>query len=223
MLAFAELHPRLGSPRNTPLSAILLTNADLDHVLGLFALREGGPVTIYATDSVRRVLTDDLGLERVLERFCGVVWHDPLAEKNFALNGDHSLQCRAISLPGGSVAYLMIDQRTGARVLAAPDVAEINDPLREAINDSIALFFDGTFWSADELRQTKPGARTAAQMGHIPISDGSLDVLAQSSARHKVYIHINNTNPILAASSPERMAVEKAGIIVGFDGLEFEI
>jgi pyrroloquinoline quinone biosynthesis protein B len=36
-------------------------------------------------------------------------------------------------------------------------------------------------------------------------------------------IHINNTNPILMGGSPERRAVEAAGLIVGWDGLEFEL
>jgi pyrroloquinoline quinone biosynthesis protein B len=80
--------------------------------------------------------------------------------------------------------------------------------------------FDGTFWSDAELGQVRPGARSARQMNHLPINDGSFDVLRQSQARRKIYTHINNTNPILMLGSRERAEVEQAGIEIAHDGLE---
>jgi pyrroloquinoline quinone biosynthesis protein B len=52
---------------------------------------------------------------------------------------------------------------------------------------------------------------------------GSLNVLAELNVRHKIYTHINNTNPILIEGSPEAAAVAAGGCAVGCDGMEFEI
>jgi pyrroloquinoline quinone biosynthesis protein B len=82
------------------------------------------------------------------------------------------------------------------------------------------VLFDGTFWSDHELRTVREGARSANEMGHLPIGEGSLDLLRDLPARHRIYMHINNTNPILAKDSPQRRMVESAGIAVGEDGME---
>jgi pyrroloquinoline quinone biosynthesis protein B len=121
------------------------------------------------------------------------------------------------------VAYQFMDERTGGRLLVAPDIGALNDQLLEALSSSDAVLCDGTFWSGDELSQVKPLAPKAGEMGHITIGDCSLKLLARLPAQHKIYIHINNTNPILAINSPERIAVESAGIMVGTDGFEFEL
>lgn len=219
---------------------MFLTNADLDHVLGLFALREGGWLTVLAPAAVREVLVHRLGLNAVLNAFCGVVWQEPPAEfppqvkvgPTFA-----GMSFRAIPLPGNpplyagetpgvgphSVAYQFLDHRTGGRLLVAPDVAAVTPELRAALKNSDAVLFDGTFWSREELQSVRAGARAADEMGHVTIKDCSLDLLAKLPAKHKVYLHINNTNPVLALDSPERAAVEAAGLTVGQDGFEFTI
>jgi pyrroloquinoline quinone biosynthesis protein B len=231
-----DLQPAARSFRNSPISGVLLTNADLDHVLGLFSLREGGRLNIHATAAVREALTDPLGIAPVLDVFCGASWREPPVT-GFAPVIDGNLRYRAIALPGTSppfakgisnggvhsVAYQFLDQRTGGRLLVAPDVAGINDGLREALETSDAVLFDGTFWSDDELSLVKTTARGAAAMGHLTIKDGSLDLLGKLAARRKIYFHINNTNPILSRDSAEKAAVEAAGITIGYDGLEFEL
>jgi pyrroloquinoline quinone biosynthesis protein B len=121
------------------------------------------------------------------------------------------------------VAYEFLDHQTGGRLLVAPDVGAVNKGLKEALQNADAVLFDGTFWSNDELRLVNPGARTSADMGHVTIRETSLALLGGIGARHKIYIHINNTNPVLAADSPERAAVEAAGLVVGYDGLEFQL
>ena len=126
-------------------------------------------------------------------------------------------------LQGHSVAYQFVDAQTGGRLLVAPDVGEVTDELREALHTSDAILFDGTFWSADELARIKDTARSVKEMGHVTIKDCSLELLRQLPARHKIYLHINNTNPILLPGSPERALVEAAGVMVGVDGFEFEI
>jgi pyrroloquinoline quinone biosynthesis protein B len=122
-----------------------------------------------------------------------------------------------------NLAYQFLNPQTKRRLLVAPDVGEITDELLFSMEKSDAVLFDGTFWSGDELNQVRADARTAQDMGHVTIRDGSLKLMAGLAARHKVYIHINNTNPVLSPDSSERKAVEAAGIVVGYDGLEFEL
>jgi pyrroloquinoline quinone biosynthesis protein B len=231
------LHPAPGSPRNSPIAGVLLTNADLDHALGLFTLREGDRMNIYAPKAVREVLAKRLGVEAVLEAFCGADWHEPPAEFAPIAGASSAISYRAIALPGEaplyagetgsagvhSVAYQFLDQQTGGRLLVAPDVGAVTAELRAALRTSDAIVFDGTFWSRDELTAMKPDARTPEAMGHVTIKDCSLDLLAKLPAGRKIYAHINNTNPVLSPDTAERAAVEGAGITVGHDGLEFEL
>jgi pyrroloquinoline quinone biosynthesis protein B len=176
-----------------------------------------------------------------MDSFSGIVWHEPQEDGFAAIIGSNGKQSdltyRAIRLPGGpplfarskhpdgvhSIAYQIVDRKTGGRLLIAPDVAECNNALVEAMRNSDAIFFDGTFWSGDELSHIKTKGRTASEMGHATIKDVSLSLLGSLPARYKVYIHINNTNPVLSPRSLERAAVEAAGIIVGQDGMEFDI
>jgi len=205
-------------------------------------------LNLYASPAVRATLDQTLGLSGILDYFCGVKWHEPAAEfvpLSGATDRDQNLLYRTIPLPARppvfarktkqndqslltptattNLAYQFLNSQTERRLLVAPDVGEITDGLAAAMANSDAVLFDGTFWSSDELAQVRPGARTAQDMGHVTIRDGSLKLLAGLAARHKVYIHINNTNPVLSPDSPERKAVEAAGIVVGYDGLEFEL
>jgi pyrroloquinoline quinone biosynthesis protein B len=235
------LNPGQAAQRGTPISEVLLTNADLDHVMGLLSLREGGRLRVHATQAVRATLDASLGLTTIMDSFCGIDWIEPptvdFAPLPGCKEGRASLLYRAIALPGrppvfargknpGGVhnaAYCIMDTITGGRLLLAPDVAGWNDALAGAMAASDAVLFDGTFWSEDELRRFKPAASTAAEMGHLTIKDHSLARLGGLSARRKICIHVNNTNPVLSPDSPERAAVEAAGIVVGYDGLEFEL
>lgn len=239
--AFPPLQPDPASPRNSPIQGVLLTNADLDHVLGLFQLREGAPLHVQAPLEVRVAINSALRLSKVLHPYCGVTWHEPPHRFSHLLlpDGAHSgLSYRAIPLPGHaprfvsrgilgvdghSIAYEITDDRTGGILLAAPDVAAITTGLRDSIERADAILFDGTFWRGNELQEVRPGARTAREMDHLPISEGSLNALREAPAQHKIYLHINNTNPILAAASAERAEVEKASVAVGCDGMEFEL
>jgi pyrroloquinoline quinone biosynthesis protein B len=219
--------------RHNPVRGVFLTNADLDHVLGLPLLREGGCITVFAPAAVRRAVAEGLQFDRVLASFGGIDWR-PLDEQWTPL--EDSLRVRVIPLPMAKppryrdasepgihgIAYEFSDETTGGRAVIAPDVPEMTDGLHAAMQEADAVFIDGTFWSDDELPALGIGGRTAADMGHLPVS-GSLPVLQTLSARHKLYVHINNTNPMLQPDSPERPAVEAAGVIVGYDGWEAEI
>ena len=208
------LQPGRNASRNTPIAGLLLTNADIDHALGLLLLRQQEkPLVVYATDETRAALA---WLEHTLERFCGIEWRKVTSDFQ-RLNG--SIAFRAIELPH-SVALQFLDEASGRLALVAPAVGEFTRGLSKAFADSEIILFDGTFWSDDELAAVRAGARSSRQMNHLPICDASLQLLRQSPARRKIYTHINNTNPILMPGSRERAEVEKAGIEIAHDGLE---
>jgi pyrroloquinoline quinone biosynthesis protein B len=238
--AFPPLQPDPAIMRGSPVEGVLLTNADLDHVLGLILLREGAMLSVHATPAMRESLVHGLNLQSLLEVFCGIQWLEPprVLKPLFTRAGQPGgLLYRAIPLPGDpprfasnmpdreghSVAYQIVDERTGGKLLIAPDVGFITDDLLTALQDSDAILFDGTFGSEDELRHVQTSFRTASEMGHLPIGSGSIKCLHALPARHKIYIHINNTNPILRPDTPERAEVEAAGITVSFDGLELDL
>lgn len=209
-----RLQPRRNPSRNTPIAGVLLTNADIDHALGLLLLRQQEqPLVVYAADETRAALA---WLERTLARFCGIEWRK-ISSDFQRLNG--SIGFRAIELPH-SIAFQFLDETSGRLALVAPAVSQLTRGLTEASADSDVILFDGTFWSDHELTAVRPGARSAQEMNHLPISDGSLDFLRQSPARRKLYTHLNNTNPILMPDSPERAELEQTGIEIARDGLE---
>jgi pyrroloquinoline quinone biosynthesis protein B len=209
-----RLQPDRESLRNTPIAGVLLTNPDIDHVMGLLLLREQEPpLVIYAADETRTALE---WIDSVLAKFSGIEWRKITAE--FQSLSD-SIGFRTIKLPR-SVAFQLRDTRSGTTALFAPSVGELTDGLRDAVHTSDVVLFDGTFWSDDELAAVRTGARRAREMNHLPIRDGSFDFLRQSPARRKIYTHINNTNPILMPGTRERAQVEQAGIEIARDGLE---
>jgi pyrroloquinoline quinone biosynthesis protein B len=240
---FAPLQPASTSPRGSPIEAILLTNADLDHTLGLFLLREGEKLLVHATPEVRKCLTDGIALGPVLASFCGVKWIRPTMGITPLLRRDGSesgLIYQAISLvgrpprfmkgertrsAGDAIGYRIQDQKTGGRLLFLPDVAHLNDELVRELSQCEVLLFDGTFWSENEMEERGAGRASASSMGHVPISgpSGSLRVLAELKGRTRVYIHLNNTNPVLLEDSPERAAVTATGCSIGWDGMELVI
>ena len=239
--SFPPLQPLTGKSRNSPIEGVLLTNADLDHSLGLMLLREGEKLRVHATPNVRRALTEGISFQPVLESFCGSEWIEPSTIPAPLLRRDGSpsgLTCQAIALPGkpprfmkaktmegNVVGYHITDAKAGGRLLFLPDVAELNATILQWLPKCDVLLFDGTFWSETEMRDQGLGNLLAADMGHAPISGatGSLKLLAELNVRHKIYTHINNTNPILLEDSPEAAAVKAAGCAVGRDGMEFKI
>ncbi len=217
------LQPAADSFRNSPIAGIFLTNADLDHALGLLLFRQQeNPLIVYADAPTRTSLE---WIDRALRPFCGIVWHDLKLDrfnrsslyKPWSLGS--GLTFCAIELRN-SVAFELRDERSGKTAVVAPAVGELNDALRDVINSADVVLFDGTFWKNDELSTIRPNARSASEMNHLPISDGSLEFLRDCRARRRIYVHINNTNPILMPGSAERAAVERAGIEIAQDGLE---
>lgn len=240
----AALPEPAGGVRALPFAAIVLTDAELDHTIGIPLLREGGRLHVYCTFAVRDLLTDGSGLLRLTAAFADVGVHplsldtpvEPvdldgrgcgLRIEAFAVAGDPPrFAPRVRSAGGGAVVGLRIeDPAAGTTFVYVPSCGALSDDLRKRLEGSDAIAFDGTFWRDDEMSSVRSGHRTARQMGHVPISgdDGSLRWLGALPSARRVYTHINNTNPILIEDSPERHEVDAAGITVGYDGLRLDL
>jgi pyrroloquinoline quinone biosynthesis protein B len=238
--SFPALHPHDdrndGDDRATPLRAVLLTDAELDHTLGLLLLREGRGLELHATPAVHETLCDGTSLLRTLGRYCPVDWQPVVPDVDVSL-GD-GLSYRAFDVPtskrarfglgreqGRVVGYRLTDERTGRAAVYLPGVQELTPAVREQLDDCACLLVDGTCWRDDEMIQLGLAGKTARDMGHMPIdgADGSLEHLAPLPIERKIYVHINNTNPILLEDSPERRIVEERGMEVAMDGLEVRV
>jgi pyrroloquinoline quinone biosynthesis protein B len=240
--SFSPLLPH-GTVRGTGIQGILLSNADLDHTLGLLMLREGGRLSVHATSSVQRALDEGLRLSEVLDCYGGVDWRQPperlsplvcsdgtlsgLLYAAFAVPGKLPRYREGRALPCGddAVGYQLVDDSTGKRLVYVPGLAALDRDVLTRLKDADALLLDGTFWSDEEMQIVGAGKASARAMGHLPVGSegGSLSTVASVPAARKIYVHINNTNPVLREDSPERRAVDKAGAEVGWDGLEFTV
>ena len=247
--ATPELCPRNNenATRQSPIAGAVLLNADIDHVFGLLLLRELQPLSAYATESVRRIISEDNSMFAMLQRVPGqLTWTNFTPRKTFRLlapSGENSsLHCRALSLGTHFPAYvssqrrselasgeaslgLIVDSPSGKRLAYMPAVPKITDELLKEFNSVDVLLFDGTFWSDDELMRIQGSGQTAQQMGHVAVSSptGSLAQLAQLKRPRKIYIHINNTNPMLNEASPEHRQVRDAGWEIAEDGWQFDL
>jgi pyrroloquinoline quinone biosynthesis protein B len=132
----------------------------------------------------------------------------------------------ASTAPAGHTVGLEVRElATGRTCMFLPGCGGLSAPLLDRLAHADVLLFDGTFWNDDEPIRLSISTRTAREMDHLPISGpgGSLEQLAGLPCRHRLYTHINNTNPILIEESPERAAVVRAGLTVGYDGLRMTV
>lgn len=232
ILQTPALHPR-GTSRHSPIRAVAITSGDVDHIAGLLTLRERSPFDLLATEAVHAGLREDavfdvLARDVVQRR---VMRLDVPSETPFGLT------ITPFAVPGktplyreGAVVELGVESEDvvaleisggGARVIYAPGCAALSPALSARIRGADALFFDATTYSDDEMIALGVSEKTAARMGHMPISGdaGSLRALADCGAKQKIYIHINNTNPVLCEGSAERAEVERQGWRVAYDGM----
>jgi pyrroloquinoline quinone biosynthesis protein B len=239
---FAPLHPR--APRDTPIGAILLGNGDLDHCLGLLCLRESQPLAVYATARVERGFRSNV-FSRTLERRPGqVVWRGLILGEETEICGPDDrptgLVVTALPAPGkvpthladecdgdpeDNVGFRIRETSTGRQLAYFSSVGAVTPLVVEGLAGADCVFFDGTFWASDELPALGLGAARAEAMAHAPIGgpDGTLVRLAGLAARRRIFVHLNNTNPLLRRDSPERRAVEARGWEVAEDGLEVDL
>lgn len=234
MEATGELHPT--GVRTSPLRAVVVTNGDVDHIAGLLTLREKTAFDLFATPATLKVLSDN--------PVFGVLDPDCVKKKTVTLEKPFSpvldLEITAYAVPGKVPLYLegsafdlaqtkeLGEQTIALRIESArgvfhylPGCADIPDWLCERLSDADLVLFDGTVWADDDMLQSKTGQKTGARMGHVAMAgpQGSLALLAGLSSR-RIYIHINNTNPVLLPEAPERAQVIAAGWELAHDGME---
>jgi pyrroloquinoline quinone biosynthesis protein B len=232
--SFPALLPASG--REVPLRAVALTDAELDHTLGLLLLREGRGLELHATDAVRDTLSDGTGVLRTLEAYCPVKWHpvvpdtdvplgDGLTYRAFDVPTTKRARFGAADGPGRVVGYRLTDTGSGRTLVYLPGVQEFTPAVLDQLAGCACLLVDGTCWRDDELIRLGLAGKTAHEMGHLPIDGpgGSLEILSGLPIERKIYIHINNTNPILLEDTPERHIVEQHGMEIAVDGLELRI
>jgi pyrroloquinoline quinone biosynthesis protein B len=230
------------SPRHSPIAGVVATDAELDHTLGIVLLREGRRLRLYLTCAVRQVLERDSSILPVTRAFADVDVVDlpplggptPLTYVDGAPSGltvetfpvpAGPPRFASEELPGHTVGLVLRDAATGGSCAFVPGCGGLDDALLARLDAATLVLFDGTFWTDDELIRLGIGDRTARQMDHLPVAGpgGSLERLSRLRAPRRVYTHVNNTNPMLVEDSPERAEVERAGLVVGMDGMRFEI
>jgi len=232
----AALHPG-PETRSTPIAGVLLTDAELDHTLGLLALREGTGLVVHATPPVLEALGTAFPVRRLLGHFAPFEWRAlepgvPLPLDDGALRVDaFRTGCRppryaAAEGDGDWTVGLRIeDRRTGGVAVYAPGVERWTTDVATAVDGADCVLFDGTFWRDDEMGRSGAGTRSAGAMGHLPIAGpgGSAERLARLPARRRLYVHVNNTNPVLDRASAERRALAAMGLDVAHDGMTLEV
>lgn len=227
--------------RHVPVEGVVLTDAELDHTIGIALLREARYLQLCATAAVRRVIETDSRILPVTRAFAEVRLSELALEGTLSLcyrdgaASGLSLAAFAVpagpprfaseELPGHTVGLILRDAATGGSCAFVPGCGDLDSALLRRLAEVDLLLFDGTFWTDDELIALRIGERTARQMDHLPVGgpDGSLERLSGLPGRHRVYTHINNTNPMLLEDSPERAAVERRGLVVGADGMQFTL
>lgn len=227
--------------RDTGIAAVLLMDAQVDHVTGLMMLRENrGPLPVYATPEVLEDIGDAFPLRRILSHYCTLDARPvPADGKPFRVPPLPSTTLHAVALdskpppysphrasprPGDNIGLRLVNGATGRRVFYAPGLARIEPHVRAELDEADVVLVDGTFWTDDEMQRLGLSPKRAQDMGHLAQSGpgGMIAALDASPAARKVLIHINNTNPILVDDWPERRELAEHGIEVAFDGMEIE-
>jgi pyrroloquinoline quinone biosynthesis protein B len=238
------LHPREGL-RSSPVSGVVLTGADVDAVAGLLHLRERHKFNIYAPDRVLSVLTAnpifgvlapdfvqrfELGFEQRTELlgsncFSGVaVVAFPVPAK-VPLYLETAGEVPLITEEGDAVGLEIIDPEDEKSFFFIPGCAAMTDRLRRRLAGSELVFFDGTLWRDDEMIKLGVGTKTGLRMGHMSMSgvDGTIAAFRDLDVQRRIFIHINNSNPVLLDDSEERRIAEAAGWEVAYDGMEVNL
>lgn len=235
-----------GTMRNSPIKAAVLTNGDVDHITGLINLREMEPLAFYCADRVLSVIATNsvfnvLDAGKVKRRELTLDTPTPL----YGAEAPLGLTVTAFAVPGKIALYLedaskgdnfgstagdtigleVSDPTTGKSFFYVPGCAEVDAKLAARLRDAALVFFDGTLYTDNEMIDAGLMPKTGARMGHISISgpDGSIAALAPLGVARKIYVHINNSNPVLNEHSEARRATEAAGWEVGYDGMEVRL
>jgi pyrroloquinoline quinone biosynthesis protein B len=241
-----QLHPDPSGPkRDSPIRAIVLTNADVDHVAGLLSLRESQPLALYAHERVLAVLARNsvfnvlnpnfvdrrsLPIDRPVVLSARDGTNLGLSVRAFQAPGKVALWLEDANAPGfgtmpGDTVGLEIGAPDSPSFFYIPGCAEFPPELADRLRGAALVFFDGTLWRDDEMIAAGVGVKTGRRMGHMSCSgpDGVIAAFAGLGVARKIFIHINNTNPLLLADSPERVEAATEGWEVAYDGMELTL
>jgi pyrroloquinoline quinone biosynthesis protein B len=232
--------------RSSPIAGVVLTGGDVDAVAGLLTLRERHRFAVYATEEVHAVLAAN-SIFRVLAPDCVARRRLPLgtrlplatqegsesglAVEAFAVPGkvplwlEHEGEDPGLVEGGHTVGLELSEPASGARMLFIPGCAAVTQRLAARLRGAPLVFFDGTLWRDDEMLRAGVGTKTGRRMGHMSMSGegGVIAAFRDLGVARKVFVHINNTNPVLLEDSPERAEAEAAGWIVAHDGMELRL
>ena len=231
LAATPALRPR--ALRDSPVKAVLLTNGDIDHVAGLLGLREKQDLSLHATAEILDVLAGNpvfAALDPAL-----VTRRAQTLDRPFALLPGLTAELFAVPgkvplyLEGATVATdLEGEQTVGVRLESdagvayyVPGCAAVTPALAERLRGAGLVFFDGTLWEDDEMIRAGLGAKTGRRMGHVSMNgpEGSIAALENLEIGRKIFVHMNNSNPVWRAG-PERAVAEAAGWEIARDGME---
>jgi pyrroloquinoline quinone biosynthesis protein B len=232
------------TPRNCPVRAVVISGGDIDCIAGLLSLREGHAFRVYAEDFVQNILSQNQVfsvLNREIVRFEALHRAETLLRdadetplglwvESFAVPGKIPLyqetgQDEAAFVNDQAVIGLSLRDATGAKLFFIPGCARVTDELRARVAGNNILFFDGTLWQDNEMVDAGLSTKTGARMGHISVSgaEGSIAAFANTKLARKIFIHINNTNPILCDDSPQAEQARIAGWEIAYDGMEINL
>ena len=239
--AFPALQPARAL-RDTGIAAVLLMDAQIDHTTGLLMLREHRQkLPLYCHPLVREDLSSGNPLFKVLSHYCDIDWRELQLQTAFQVPALSGLQFEALPLisnappysphrdkpqPGDNVGLSVKDQASGKTLFYAPGLGQMEPHVWQAMQQADCVLVDGTLWTDDEMIALGASKKTSRAMGHMPQSgaDGMIEWLDKLPAHvRKILIHINNTNPILDDSSPQRQTLTAHGIEVAFDGMDIEL
>jgi pyrroloquinoline quinone biosynthesis protein B len=235
IIASPCLHPR-GAKRQSPIQAVFVTNADVDHLAGLLTLREQQSLTLFGSRAT--LAQTNTGIFGVLNR--ELVERHPvdldarvdtglgLLVKPFAVPGKIALYLEDENVAVGAETETTIglEISDGAKsFFYVPGCAEINQRVLDKLSGAELVFFDGTTFTDAEMVELGLSKKTARRMGHVAMSgsEGSLKLLASCGIGRKIYVHINNTNPVLIEGSPQRLEAAGAGWDIAYDGMEISL
>ena len=239
--AFPALQPARAL-RDTGIAAVLLMDAQIDHTTGLLMLREHRQkLPLYCHPLVREDLSSGNPLFKVLSHYCDIDWRELQLQTAFQVPALSGLQFEALPLisnappysphrdkpqPGDNVGLSVKDQASGKTLFYAPGLGQMEPHVWQAMQQADCVLVDGTLWTDDEMIALGASKKTSRAMGHMPQSgaDGMIEWLDKLPGHvRKILIHINNTNPILDDSSPQRQTLTAHGIEVAFDGMEITL
>ena len=241
-----QLHPRNGV-RHSPIAAVVLTNGDVDHVAGLLTLRESQPLAVYGSQRVLSVLAENsifnvLNPDYVDRR--AIALGEAFAPRGkegaaigleiepFAVPGKVALYKEDAgrganfgTVEGDTIGLKVSEAGGGARFHYIPGCAALPGWLGERLRGAPLVMFDGTLWQNDEMVVQKAGIKTGQRMGHMSMSgpEGTIEAFKDLEVSRKIFIHINNTNPVLLSDAPERAQVEASGWEIAYDGMEITL